>query len=190
MKIVIFDLEATCIRSRSMDPNFKNEIIEIGAVMLDDNGIVIDRFSKFAKPQKNTILSEFCTELTTIVQDDIDGAEDLKDVLIEFYEWSKNSFIISWGAYDMKQISSDTINQDLEDYIDLDDMISRHRNLKQWYQKFKGLKKQCGMSKALNIENLKIIGTHHRGIDDAINISNIFKKYQKEFTEWNLDIKN
>lgn len=190
MKTIIFDLEATCIRDRSIDPDFENEIIEIGAVMLDDSGIVIDSFSKFAKPQKDTILSEFCTELTTITQEDIDGAEDLKTVLFDFYNWSKNCYLLSWGGYDMNQIIRDTIKQDLENDIDIENVITRHRNFKKWYKEFKGLKKQCGMSKALNIEKIQIIGTHHRGIDDAINISNIFKKYQKEFTKWNLDIKN
>ena len=37
------------------------------------------------------------------------------------------------------------------------------------------------MKKALNILNLNLKGTHHRGIDDALNIAEIFKHC---FGEW------
>jgi inhibitor of KinA sporulation pathway (predicted exonuclease) len=75
-KYVIFDLEATCY-DRSSDETipdgFRNEIIEIGAVMLDENGLEISRFGKFAKPLTFPTLSKFCTKLTTITQEDVDN---------------------------------------------------------------------------------------------------------------------
>lgn len=54
-KIVIFDLEATCYDGNRKDEikpeGFDNEIIEIGAVMLDETGKEISRYSSFAKPK-------------------------------------------------------------------------------------------------------------------------------------------
>jgi len=41
------------------------------------------------------------------------------------------------------------------------------------------------MAKALKILDLTLVGTHHRGIDDALNISKIF---QSVFNEWKMKI--
>lgn len=174
-EFVVFDLEATC-EDRNINPEFINEIIEIGAVKLNINGDVVDTFSVFAKPYNNVILTEFCKQLTTIKQSDIDNADNLDDVLIDFYEWSYGCKLISWGGYDMRQISRDVVRQDIENEIDIQDMIDRHLDFKRWYAKEKSIK-PCGMSAALKIENLKLIGTHHRGIDDAKNIATIVKRY-------------
>jgi 3'-5' exoribonuclease 1 len=173
---VIFDLEATCDNT---DPNWINEVIEIGAVKINQNGNIISEFSKFAKPQFDTILTEFCTELTSITQDDIDNAEYLDKVLIEFNEWSKGSILLSWGGYDIRQLKRDIESQKVD--IDWIEMKNRHIDFKRWYSNKNKLRKPCGMSKALKLEKLPLDGTHHRGIDDARNISKIFLNYINEF---------
>lgn len=177
---IIFDLEATCVRDKESNPDFISEIIEIGAVKLNSEGETIDRFTVITKPNPDTILTEFCTELTTITQSDVDNGIDLKVALVDFYNWSKDSKLISWGGYDMRQIIRDTKRKDLENDIDLKDMVDRYSNFRKYYKKFKGLKKECGMKKALFIEKIEMDGTHHRGIDDAINIAKIFTRYIKE----------
>lgn len=179
MEFVVFDLEATC-EDKNINPRFINEIIEIGAVKINEKGIIVDKFSKFAKPYDNVKLTDFCTNLTTIKQEDIDKAEDLSDVLIQFYEWSFNCTLLSWGGYDMRQLSRDIKNQFIHDIIDVTDMENRHIDLKRWYAKKKKIK-PTGMFYALKHEKLELTGTHHRGIDDAFNISKIFLKYINEF---------
>ncbi len=180
-EFVIFDLEATCYESNINAPvDFFNEIIDIGAVKVDEDGKIIDQFSKFAKPKTYPTISKFCNELTTITQDDIDNAEPLKNILEEFLIWSENSTFISWGFYDIKQLSKDLIRNDLEIYLDrMDD----HHSLKHLHAKWNKLKKRngIGMNAALKMEGLNLDGTHHRGIDDAINITKIFKKYINKF---------
>ncbi|MEM6804027.1 MAG: hypothetical protein AAF696_21660 [Bacteroidota bacterium] len=61
--------------------------------------------------------------------------------------------------------------------------LKPHMSVKHQYQKIKDLRRACGMAKALEMEGMQLEGTHHRGIDDARNISRIFKKYLKQ---WNL----
>ena len=70
MKVVIVDLEATCQRERN--PDFISEIIEIGAVKIE-NDTVVEEMSLFVKPTINPILTDFCTELTSITQEDVDN---------------------------------------------------------------------------------------------------------------------
>lgn len=172
---IIFDLEATCYNRGEKTPDgFQNEIIEIGAVKLNQNGELIDKFSKFAKPLLFPKLSKFCTDLTSITQEDIDNAEPLKDILKEFIEWKGDDPLISWGFYDKSQLIKDLLLNDLENLVGELDL---HYNLKHFYSKWNLIKRGVGMKKALNREKIDLVGTHHRGIDDAINISKIFKKY-------------
>ena len=177
---VIVDVEATCFArgDKSQPRGFKNEIIEIGAVKLDENGKEIDVFAKFAKPKTYPVITEFCRTLTTITQDDIDRADDLKDVLVDFFEWTGDSALISWGHYDKTQFQLDLMNNGLDHLIK---KTENHYSLKHLHGEWNHLRKSLGMAKALRMERLELVGTHHRGIDDAMNISNIFRKYLHKF---------
>ena len=55
--------------------------------------------------------------------------------------------------------------------------MTNHISLKHQYAEIKGLRKPIGMGRALKKERLELDGTHHRGIDDARNISKIFSKF-------------
>ena len=181
-KYVIFDLEATCYdrnSNESIPDGFDNEIIEIGAIKLDHDGNEIDRYSKFCKPKLFPILSNFCKQLTTITQEDIDNADDINDVLIDFINWVDSATLISWGFYDKTQLSKDLIKNDLEHLLD---HIEDHKSIKHLYAIWNNLRKKgVGLATALKMERLTLDGTHHRGIDDAINIAKIFKKYLHKF---------
>ena len=74
---IVLDLEATCDDKTQI----QNEIIEIGAVKLDENLKKIAEFQIFIKPNLNPQLTDFCKELTKIEQTDVDGAVGFKEAL-------------------------------------------------------------------------------------------------------------
>ena len=82
MNYIILDLEATCWKDRNV--NKQNEIIEIGALKIDKDGNYINEFSEFIKLKLNPKLSDFCKELTTIEQTDIDSADTYEIVIKRF----------------------------------------------------------------------------------------------------------
>lgn len=172
---VIFDLEATCYdRNEDKPKGFVNEIIEIGAVKLDKNGNEIGRYSKFSKPLLFPTISEFCNSLTTITQEDIDSADNLREVLIDFLEWvGDNSMLVSWGHYDKSQMNNDLNRNGLNHLLS---SLDNHISIKHIHGEMNGNKRGFGMGRALRMEGLELDGIHHRGIDDAINITKIFKK--------------
>ena len=61
-----------------------------------------------------------------------------------------------------------------------DSWVKKHISLKHQFAEIKNVK-PCGMMKALNILKLSLDGIHHRGIDDAKNISKIFRSC---FGQW------
>lgn len=168
MQHIIFDLEATCWAHRI--PMNDMEIIEIGAVKLNEDFSFIGEFSSFVKPIINPVLSDFCKKLTTIKQTDVDAAEDFKIVFPKFLNWIGNeTFTLhSWGIYDIKQITIDCVRHNLF----FPESFKNHINLKQRFSAEYKIK-PCGMHNALNKLGFNLDGVHHRGIDDAKNIAKI-----------------
>lgn len=173
MIYIVLDLEATCWEKKD---GRLNEIIEIGALSINQKGEVLDEFVTFIKPHLNPILSDFCIELTSIAQDMVDEAPMFPEALTKFKEWIKsfaNDYCLcSWGFYDKNQFINDCKLHDLDT-----DWLIKHISVKHQYAKIKGLRRGIGMAKALQKERFELDGIHHRGIDDARNIAKIFLKY-------------
>lgn len=174
MVYIIVDLEATCWENKENSPN---EIIEIGAVCINQAGEWVDQFDTFVQPKVHPVLSEFCTSLTSIRQADVDEAPTFPVALEGFQEWiqtyTENSYMLcSWGYYDQVQFKDDCLLHGLAI-----DWLQPHISLKHQYANLKNLRRPIGMKKALQKEGIALEGTHHRGIDDAINTTKIFLTY-------------
>ena len=167
MRFIIFDLEATCWADRRASDEM--ETIEIGAVELEPNGAALSEFGCFVRPVVHPQLSEFCTQLTSIAQSDVDGAATFPVAFASFVEWAQSDgspfTLVSWGAYDPRQLQTDCARHALDYPVSFE----RHVNLKQVFGKAYGVKPP-GMTRALQMLQLPLEGTHHRGIDDARNI--------------------
>lgn len=181
---ILFDLEATCWEQKNEETK---EIIEIGAVKLNESMEIADTFSEFVKPAINPELTEFCKTLTSIKQEDIDGAKTFNDVIKDFERWilssSEDVELISWGYYDKNQIIEESALKNYSgDIIKL--LEDRHMSLKHEFARVRK-ERTCGMAKALRKLNMTLDGTHHRGIDDAKNIAKIFQKMYPELESRN-----
>ncbi|MEL7244456.1 MAG: 3'-5' exonuclease [Cyanobacteria bacterium J06573_2] len=170
---LIVDLEATCSNDGSV-PREEMEIIEIGAIMLNRSTWEIDsEYQRFIKPVIHPKLTKFCTELTTINQQDVETAATFPEVMIQFKKWidtyPKNIFC-SWGNYDKNQFLQDCAFHNLAYPFG-----SEHRNIKKEFSSYLGTKKKFGITQALDNLGLKFEGVHHRGIDDARNIATIYQ---------------
>jgi inhibitor of KinA sporulation pathway (predicted exonuclease) len=180
MVYIIVDLEATCWEKRE---NRANEIIEIGAVCIGNEGEWIDEFDTFVKPVTHPELSDFCTKLTSITQQMVDEAPLFPAALEAFQQWiahcaNNDDYVLcSWGHYDRVQFKNDCVLHNLPT-----EWLTSHISLKHQYADIKNMRRPIGMKKALKKEGLNLVGTHHRGIDDAKNIADIFLKYKDFWT--------
>lgn len=169
MHYIIVDLEATCWETGTSPERM--EIIEIGAVHLpSDNALPDSEYARFVRPATEPVLSDFCKQLTSISQTDVDQASPFAVVFPEFLTWiGSDSFTLcSWGAYDLRQFRIDCQRV----HIPFPSSFEQHINLKAEFARLRGIK-PCGMKAALSILKLPLEGTHHRGIDDARNITKI-----------------
>ena len=177
---LIIDFEATCWAddsNREHSAKKDNEIIEIGSALVDDQFQLVDRHSIYVRPVRNPILSDFCKQLTSIKQEDVDNAklfpEALKDFLLHIEskldggKKMEDLLFCSWGHYDKNQLKKDC------DYNKVPYPFKLHISLKHEFanrHKFKAM----GTVSALNYLGLQFEGVNHRGLDDAYNIARIF----------------
>ena len=179
---ILIDLEATCWSNESLEGRIKtnqneNEIIEIGATLVDDNLQIISRLDQFVRPSINPILSEFCTHLTSITQKDVDKAPLFPEAWqifqkqVELIISGKFEDLIfgSWGYYDCRQIRKDCLQHKVKF------PFANHFSIKHEFANRRNIK-PCGVSAALKLLGMSFEGTQHRAIDDIINISKIFAK--------------
>ena len=174
-QFIIYDLEATCWRS----PKTRQvEIIEIGAVKVNEDLEVVDEFCVFIKPILHPKIDKFCTKLTSITQDDVDGAPHFDEAIKMFEEWmdvgNVRNALFSWGDFDRRQFVQDSQLHELRlDWLKYWACLQRH------YSKFKGSSNQIGLKNALKLEGLEFDGVQHRAIEDARNMTELFKKVAK-----------
>lgn len=169
--ILVVDVEATCWERPPIKDTkeFTSEIIEVGICKLDLDKGVVAKESIIVKPRYSKV-SEFCTKLTTLTQEQVDGGVDF-DVacwqLIDKYD-SMNSVWASYGDYDRNQFDRECRNKRIEYPFS-----SRHINVKNLFALIYRLHSEVGMPEALYKLGIPLEGTHHRGLDDALNIAKI-----------------
>jgi inhibitor of KinA sporulation pathway (predicted exonuclease) len=168
-KIIIVDLESTCWEGYDAPPGQENEIIEIGICMVDVATYEITgKRAIFVKPTRS-IISPFCTELTTITPELVEkegiSFYEACDILEHDYD-SRNRLWGSWGNYDHKmfaaQCKSFQVRYPFSD---------KYANLKRAYGDLKG--KRIGLNAALEALKMEREGIAHRGDDDAYNTARV-----------------
>jgi inhibitor of KinA sporulation pathway (predicted exonuclease) len=167
--LLVIDLEATCARDGSV-PKQEMEIIEIGAVAVDRAGEPFDRFQAFVRPVRHPRLTEFCHNLTTIRQADVDSADRLPELLPAFRDWIAGTRATHWGSWGM--FDRLIFDRDFR-YHGLPSPLPRtYINLKECFEQTLAAG-ASDFDTALRQAGLQFEGQPHRGIDDAHNIARL-----------------
>lgn len=86
---VIADIETT-----GFSTNMGAEILQIGALKIDEEGNEIDRFNRFVKPYNCKKIPKKIVELTGITDEDIKDADSPSVVMRDFLQFFKGSTIV------------------------------------------------------------------------------------------------
>ena len=177
MNYIILDLEwnnTYCKKKKG----FLNEIIEIGAVKLDEDLHIVDTFSVFIKAQLGKKLHTRVKELTNITNDDISHGTPFSQAMSNFRKWvsNKENIILTWGDTDIRVLIE---NFRYFNGISFIPFLSNYVNLQKYAQAFMNVPKaeQIGLSAAaeklgIDIESYSL----HRALDDSKLTADLFKK--------------
>ena len=181
MNYIIMDLEwnnTYCKKKKG----FMNEIIEIGAVMLNENLEIVDVFSTFIKAQLGKKLHSRVKELTNITNDDISTGVPFSQTMAQFRKWSAGSdnVILTWGDTDIRVLIENFKYFNGISYIPF---LNNYVNLQKYAQAFMNISKadQIGLSAAaeklgIDVEKYSL----HRALDDSLLTADLFKKIYNE----------
>ncbi|NES05826.1 MAG: exonuclease domain-containing protein [Okeania sp. SIO2F4] len=171
-KIIVIDIEATCWE-KYPPPDQESEIIEIGICIVDVAlAQPIEKESILVRPERSQI-SEFCTKLTTLTQAEVDQRITFYEACLKLrkkYE-SLQRVWASWGEYDKNMFEKQCLSRGIKYPFGI-----RHINVKNLFALVHALPQEVGMANALKLLDIPLEGTHHRGADDAWNISKILAK--------------
>ncbi|OZH54008.1 DNA polymerase III [Hydrocoleum sp. CS-953] len=171
-KIIVIDIEATCWE-KNPPPEQESEIIEIGVCILDVAlAKPVEKESILVRPERSKI-SEFCTQLTTLTQAEVDKGITFDEACLKLrkkYE-SLQRVWASWGGYDKNMFEKQCLSRGVKYPFGI-----RHINVKNLFALVHALPKEVGMANALELLDIPLEGTHHRGGDDAWNIGKILGK--------------
>lgn len=182
MHYIIIDLEWNNTYARRKK-GFLNEIIEVGAVMLDDELNTIDQFSCLIKAQIGKKLRGNIKRLTSITNEDIKNGVVFTRAMSSFRDWigSEENVILSWGDSDIRVLIE---NFKYLNGIETVPFLSNYADAQSYVQSVLKVSKsqQLGLSAAA--EMLKIdesAFSHHRALEDSKLTAECFRKvFDKE----------
>ena len=105
MKYIILDLEWNTAFVKKTG-SFLNEIIEVGAVMTDEEFNVVDTFTQIIKPKFSKKLSSRVKKLTNIQNEELKNGKPFAQAMSDFSKWIGNDdcVICSWGDTDLRTL--------------------------------------------------------------------------------------
>jgi len=167
MDYVILDLEWNGTYS-SKRKGFLNEIIEFGAVKLDEKFNIVDRFHRMVRPQVGKRLNGIVRELTHISHEELAVGATFLHVTKRFTQWAgKNTTLLTWGTGDLLTLLDNYKYYTKKAQIPF---LYRYLDLQHYVQSRLGLPsdKQLGLVPAAELLGISTEDAeHHRALEDC-----------------------
>lgn len=177
-RYVCIDLEMSQLASknRRMLQGLQGEIIQVGAVMMDQNFTVLGTFSSFVRPSLSHI-TPIIQELTGIRQDMVENAEDLVSVFDKYLYWLGNQEVTTfcWGKVDYTQLWNE-FSVKARHRTDFQENLKTFVDLQGTFMKTLGARIPVSLESAVRLTLGRFEGRQHQASDDALNTALILKK--------------
>lgn len=164
MKHVVVDLEMNALDKRFVKEKqiCGREIIQIGAILLDDQYKEIGSFSTLVKPQYNERIGPYFEELTGISTEMVQDAPVFREAINQFFDWCRNQEddirIYQWSESDYEQIVAEV---ELKGIVlaSLDwELLQKFENLQKEYGDTLGVVREVSLKDAVMYAGLDFSG--------------------------------
>lgn len=187
MNYVVFDLEWN-----QADPSKEEareslpfEIIEIGAVKLDENMKKIGTFHRIIRPVVYPVLFSHTREIVNLTDEDLANGTDFKSACREFLSWSAEGGeyrFCTWGVLDLAEFQMNMAWHKIKNdfprpllYINVQQIFSISRNEES--------EKAYALETATELLSIPDIGEYHSALTDAGYTALIMQKLDKELLD-------
>lgn len=161
-------------------PSCRFEIIQIGAVKLDENLNITDKINLYIKPNLYKNMHPYVEKITGLTKEFLNNKQDFKSAYETFTQFlgDKEHIFCIWGNGDLRALYRNLSYYNIIDkplilkYIDIQNMTAKFLN----YTKGKCI----GLKKAIEILEIPIENNFHDALNDSIYTAEIFKKVYTE----------
>ena len=176
MNYIVFDLEFNMFfkfkEGDLANPELKNEIIQIGAVKLNEELETISNFDLIIKPVIYRRMNPYVKRKTNINTSRVAQGTPFVKAIESFHTWvGDDSVLCSWGHDDILALRDNCLFFGF-DALSFDKFI----NIQQLYMKFGNLSKQQSLESAVEVLEIELSTPFHDALSDAIYTVDIFKK--------------
>lgn len=182
MSFIVFDLEFNqAYNGKSADASEESlkcpfEIIQIGAVKLNDKLETVATLDRLVKPYIFPKLHPFIKEMTGITKNNLSSAKDFKEVFQEFVDLTdgKDTILCMWGTADMRELFRNAQFYNLNTSL----IPRKYINLQYYMSKFLSCEKGTNIGLKSTVELLGIPHNNefHNAYNDAYFTAEIFKR--------------
>ena len=179
MNLIVFDLEwnmgnaPKTFNYHGAELTLRGEIIQIGAVRVDENGDVLDTFEMTLRPRIFRKLHWRIAEVTGLSQGDLEAGVPIAEGLRRFQKWAgPDAEFAEWGLDDVP-----VLKQNLFLYNMDESWPSRWYDLQQIFLKNFPRGEGEGLTLESVVDRLGIEhdGDFHNALDDAVDLKNIIR---------------
>lgn len=181
MKYVVVDLEMNPLAKEYETERFicKDEVIEIGAVLLDEEFQEIGSFMTLVKPKYNDVIEKKITKLTGITTEMVQAAPSFENAADMFLQWcgsiSGEIAFLQWSEADLHQFSCEMQLKGYEPSVMYEGFLENWCDFQKEFGETLGVEKQLSLQKALMYSGLDAEGKLHDALFDARNTGRLVR---------------
>ncbi len=174
---IFLDLEMNMVseKDKELRKKLPHEIIEIGAVKLDENCRVVDRFRSYVRPRYNSTVHWSVAKLTGITAKMLKTEDYLEDVLPRFVQWigdRESVCLYAWSDSDRAQVEREVTFKNLWT-PQLRTVCAHWTDFQKVFSRMVGYRNGLALSRAVEYMGLDFDGTKHDALSDAENCARL-----------------
>lgn len=184
MNYVVLDLEWNQGLDKKKKEKWKNqpnfEIIEIGAVRLDDDRTFTEKFSRLIKPQIYRKLHHVAKKMLHIKMEELQKEKPFAEVMSDFLEWCGEDYIFcTWGPLDLSELQS---NMQYYGMKALKDGPIRFLDVQKLFSlAYDDGKSRCALETAVDFLEIEKDIPFHRAFSDAYYTGKVLARVPERF---------
>ncbi len=181
MKYVVIDLEMNPLGKdhKAEGDICKSEIIEIGAVALDEAYNELGTFVTLVKPQLNEVIEKQIETLTGIKTEMVESEPYFWEAVEKFLEWcdglEDDLQLIQWSGCDREQFTREMLLKNVHLTDSQEKLINEWYDLQKEYGEKLELEKNVSLKNALMYAGVDYVGREHDALYDARNTAVLLK---------------
>ncbi|MDO4787767.1 MAG: 3'-5' exonuclease [Johnsonella sp.] len=186
MKHIVVDLEMNNISQKSEARRLCSmEIIEIGAVMLDERLEEISSFRTYVKPEYNRGIIRKISRLTGITDEMVLNAPKFNAALRMFTDWCLGNgdevTVYAWSNSDYNQIMKEMLLKNYPISPEEEKLLTvAWTDFQKEFDSDLGFERQISLKLALHMAGINFSGKEHHALDDARNTAELLQIFRDE----------